>query len=153
MSQEAGGAGSETEGPMWGRFFDSIGSGETESTISGQPTDMLNSKHVSMRGTPQLPQSPRSDLHPNDSASVVMEDNGSVLDDYMTKGGSGSQVASPSPQLRPKVEEVVSPLERATADWDGVLPPRAHAESIAPASLEPLSDSTAHGEFEILILP
>jgi len=78
---------------MWGRFFDSIGSGETESMVSGQPTDALSSKHGSMRGIPQLPQSPRSDLHPNDSASVVMEDDGSVLDGYMTKGGPGSQAA------------------------------------------------------------
>jgi hypothetical protein len=82
---------------MWGRFFDSIGGGETESVVSGQPTDMLSSKHGSMRGIPQLPQSPRSDLHPNDSASVVMEDDGSVLDGYMTKGGPGSQAAFPSP--------------------------------------------------------
>jgi hypothetical protein len=80
---------------MWGRFFDSIGGGESESMISGQPTDMLSSKHGSMRGLSQLPQSPRSDLHPNDSASVVMEDDGSVLDGY-TKGGPGSQAAFPS---------------------------------------------------------
>ena len=56
-------------------------------------------------------------------------------------------------KLRPKVEEVVSQLERAAADWDGVMPPRAHAENVAPASVEPLSDSMAHGEFEILVLP
>jgi len=96
MSEEAGDTGEETGGPMWGRFFDSIGGGETESMISGQPTDMLSSKHGSMRGIPQLPQSPRSDLHPNDSASVVMEDDGSVLDGYMTKGAPGSQAAFPS---------------------------------------------------------
>ncbi|KAF9647491.1 CBS-domain-containing protein [Thelephora ganbajun] len=96
MSQEAGDTGSETGGPMWGRFFDSIGGGETESMISGQPTDVLSNKHDSMRGISQLPQSPRSDLHPNDSASVVMEDDGSVLDGYMTKGGPGSQAAFPS---------------------------------------------------------
>lgn len=81
---------------MWGRFFDSIGGGETESMVSGQPTDTLSNKHSSMRGIPQLPQSPRSDLHPNDSASVVMEDDGSVLDGYMTKGGTGSQAGFPS---------------------------------------------------------
>lgn len=80
---------------MWGRFFDSIGGGESESMISGQPTDMLSSKHGSMRGLSQIPQSPRSDLHPNDSASVVMEDDGSALDGY-TKGGPGSQAAFPS---------------------------------------------------------
>ena len=78
---------------MWGRFFDSIGGGETESMLSGQPTD---SKHGSTRGIPQLPQSPRSDLHPNDSASVVMEDDGSVLEGYQTKVGLASQAAFPS---------------------------------------------------------
>jgi hypothetical protein len=81
---------------MWGRFFDSIGGAETDSMMSGQPTDLLSGKHDSLRGTSQLPQSPRSDLHPNDSASVVMEDDGSVLDGYMTKGGPGSHVAFPS---------------------------------------------------------
>ena len=81
---------------MWGRFFDSIGGGETESMVSGQPTDMLSGKHASMRGISQLPQSPRSDLHPNDSASVVMDDDGSVLDGYLAKGGPGSHTAFPS---------------------------------------------------------
>jgi hypothetical protein len=81
---------------MWGRFFDSIGAGETESMVSGQPTDMLGDKHGTVRSIPQLPQSPRSDLHPNDSASVVMDDDGSVLDGYLTKGGPGSQAAFPS---------------------------------------------------------
>jgi len=95
MSQETGDTGEDTGGPMWGRFFDSIGGGESESMISGQPTDLLGSKHGSMRGLSQLPQSPRSDLHPNDSASVVMEDDGSVLEGY-TKGGPGSQAAFPS---------------------------------------------------------
>ena len=80
---------------MWGRFFDSIGGGETESMVSGQPTDMLSGKHASTRGISQLPQSPRSDLHPNDSASVVMDDDGSVLDGYLAKGGPGSQAAFP----------------------------------------------------------
>ena len=97
MSQEAGDT--ETGGPMWGRFFDSIGGGETDSVISGQPTDTHGSKHGSMRGASQFLQSPRSDLHPNDSASVVMEDDGSVLDGYMTKGGTGSQVAFSSPAI------------------------------------------------------
>ena len=83
---------------MWGRFFDSIGGGETESMVSGQPTDTLSNKHGPMRGVSQLPlpQSPRSDLHPNDSASVIMEDEGSVLDGYPTKGGPGSHAAFPS---------------------------------------------------------
>lgn len=80
---------------MWGKFFDSIGGAESESMISGQPTDLLTGKQSSMRGHSQVPQSPRSDLHPNDSASVVMEDDGSVLEGY-AKGGPGSQAAFPS---------------------------------------------------------
>ena len=50
-------------------------------------------------------------------------------------------------KLRPKIAEVVSQLERAATDWDRVIPP------LSSASPKPASDSTAHCEFEILILP
>ena len=56
-------------------------------------------------------------------------------------------------KLRPKVTEVVSQLERAAADWDGVMPPYVRVESVASASPESVSDSTSDHEFEILILP
>ena len=47
-------------------------------------------------------------------------------------------------KLRPKVAEVVSQLERAAADWDGVMPPHAQVESEG--------DSMTYCEFEISIL-
>ena len=55
--------------------------------------------------------------------------------------------------LRPRVAEVVSQLERAAVDWDRVMPPCAQVDSIVSASLEPNSDSMAHGKLQILILP
>ena len=47
-------------------------------------------------------------------------------------------------KLRPKIAEVVLQLERAAADWDGVMPPHAQIESE--------EDSMKYCEFEILIL-
>lgn len=71
MSAEAAGGSAEPEGgPMWGRFFDSIGGQEdTESAMSGShiPTDTQSFQHK----LSQLQQSPHSEVHPNDSASVV----------------------------------------------------------------------------------
>lgn len=57
-------------GPMWGRFFDSIGHDDAESLLSGShiPTD-LGQQHGMMRL-----QSPQSEVHPNDSASVMDDD-------------------------------------------------------------------------------
>ena len=78
---------SDTEGgPMWGRFFDSIGHEDAASNLSG-------SHHPDLRSLPSigdmshLQQSPRSDVHPNDSASVVDDDNGSVLESYARQKG------------------------------------------------------------------
>jgi len=56
-------------------------------------------------------------------------------------------------ELRPKAAEVVSQLERAVTDWDGVMLPCAQAEGVASTSLGPASDSAAHGRLQILILP
>jgi len=56
-------------------------------------------------------------------------------------------------KLRPKVAEVVSQLERAAVNWDGVMPPCVQVESIASARQEPASNSGAHSEFEIFTLP
>ena len=53
-------------------------------------------------------------------------------------------------EFRPKVAGVVSQLERATADWDGVMPPCARTESPAPP--EPTSDSMANCKFYISVL-
>ena len=46
MSQETGKTGEETGSFIWGWFSDSTGDGESESMVSGQPTDMLISKPV-----------------------------------------------------------------------------------------------------------
>ncbi|KAF8640369.1 hypothetical protein AX17_000040 [Amanita inopinata Kibby_2008] len=73
-------------GPVWGRFFDSIGHDDTESMLSG-------SHHPDIRSLPSigdlshLQQSPHSEVHPNDSASVMDEEVGSVLDEYARKKG------------------------------------------------------------------
>ncbi|THH08689.1 hypothetical protein EW146_g8913 [Bondarzewia mesenterica] len=60
-------------GPMWGRFFDSIGVHEdTESVVSGShvQTDL----HPASFSLSQLQGSPPSEVHPNDSASVMDDD-------------------------------------------------------------------------------
>jgi len=56
-------------------------------------------------------------------------------------------------ELRPKITEAVSQLERAVTDWDRVMPPCAQAEGVASTSLGPVSDSAAHRKLQILILP
>lgn len=81
-TEAAGEAANEPEGgPMWGRFFDSIGAqDDTESAISGShiPTDL----HQSSFSLSQLQQSPHSEVHPNDSASVMDDDQASALEGY-----------------------------------------------------------------------
>ncbi|KAG8779367.1 hypothetical protein FRC12_024327 [Ceratobasidium sp. 428] len=72
-------------GPMWGRFFESFAhADDNESAISGSnmPTD-ANSSHFPDPNRLGVGRSPHSELHPNDSASVVDEHHhhhGSVLD-------------------------------------------------------------------------
>lgn len=88
MSSEAAGENTDTEGgPMWGRFFDSIGGhDDTESIVSGShiPTD---GHSVSAHNLSRIQQSPFPEVHPNDSASVVDDDHESVLDAYPRKKG------------------------------------------------------------------
>ncbi|EIW86529.1 CBS-domain-containing protein [Coniophora puteana RWD-64-598 SS2] len=90
MTTEAAGGNADAEGgPMWGRFFDSLGGGEdTESMISGSraPTDGMSLTNHNMRL-----QSPQSEVHPNDSASVVDEE--SVLEGYARRRGD---ISAPS---------------------------------------------------------
>ncbi len=76
-------------GPMWGRFFDSIGGhDETESAYSGShmPADAQNSFSVS-----HLQLSPHSEVHPNDSASVA--------DDASALGYGGHKVVGNIPSI------------------------------------------------------
>lgn len=83
MTAEAAGetSGEAEGGPMWGRFFESLGGNEdTESVMSGSnmPTDAHSFHHSQSR----LQQSPHSEVHPNDSASVVDDEPESALAAY-----------------------------------------------------------------------
>lgn len=87
-AMSADGAAPETEGgPMWGRFFDSIGHDDADSALSGshRPSDLRS--HPSFNDMSHLQQSPHSEVHPNDSASVVDDDPVSVLDGYPRQKG------------------------------------------------------------------
>ncbi|KZT43919.1 CBS-domain-containing protein [Sistotremastrum suecicum HHB10207 ss-3] len=73
-------------GPMWGRFFDSIGGhDDTESVMSGShvrhdvhtPPPLANSSSLDA-----LQKSPQSELAPGDSASVADADEASALADF-----------------------------------------------------------------------
>jgi len=91
MSAEATGESTQDAegGPMWGRFFDSIGGhDDAESAYSGShmPTDPHNSSF----SLSHLQQSPHSEVHPNDSASVA--DDASAL-------GFGHKVAGNVPSI------------------------------------------------------
>ena len=44
-------------------------------------------------------------------------------------------------ERRPKVAEVVEHLEKAAANWDGLMPPSVPVEVVAPDSEEEMSDS------------
>ena len=55
-------------------------------------------------------------------------------------------------KLRPKVAEVVAHLEEAAASWEGLMPPCLQAENVTSDS-EEMSDSGAHRESNVLILP
>ncbi|KAK7064407.1 hypothetical protein R3P38DRAFT_3383018 [Favolaschia claudopus] len=57
-------------GPMWGRFFDSIGHDDNDSYLSGSRATPEIQSLASMHNL-RPPQSPQSEVHPNDSASVM----------------------------------------------------------------------------------
>lgn len=74
-------------GPMWGRFFDSIGNDDTESVMSGShiPPDLRSFPSVGHLSHVQ--QSPFSEVHPDDSASVMDDDPVSALEGYPRQKG------------------------------------------------------------------
>ncbi|GJJ09577.1 hypothetical protein Clacol_003800 [Clathrus columnatus] len=80
----------ETEnGPMWGRFFDSIGGhDDTDSVVSGshaiEPStpSRLTHSHLGLVG------SPASEVHPDDSASVADDEKGSEMLQSVAQGAS-----------------------------------------------------------------
>lgn len=69
-------------GPMWGRFFESIGGDDTESVMSGSHAHHDPHSYSTVGRLSHVQQSPQSEVHPNDSASVMDDDGGSVLDAY-----------------------------------------------------------------------
>ncbi|CAE6421556.1 unnamed protein product [Rhizoctonia solani] len=71
----SGGEQTEESGPMWGRFFDSFQHGDdNESAVSGSnmPID-TSSSYIDPGRLGVGGRSPHSEVHPNDSASVVEE--------------------------------------------------------------------------------
>jgi len=81
----AEGPGDAEGGPMWGRFFDSIGAhDDTESMVSGSHAH-TDGYSLSAHNLSRLQQSPHSEVHPNDSASVVDDDHDSALEGYPRK--------------------------------------------------------------------
>ncbi|CAK5279982.1 unnamed protein product [Mycena citricolor] len=85
MNSMAGGdntssSGEGEGGPMWGRFFDSIGHDDNDSYLSGsRATPEIHS--LSSMHQLRAPQSPHSEVHPNDSASVI-DDEASAMGGY-----------------------------------------------------------------------
>ncbi|KAK0198599.1 hypothetical protein F5146DRAFT_1109019 [Armillaria mellea] len=89
MSVEGGPTDAEG-GPMWGRFFDSFE--DSESALSGSrirnAPSMGSLSHL-------MPRSPQSEVHPNDSASVI-DDEASVLEEYSRKKNA-AEASAPGP--------------------------------------------------------
>jgi len=88
ISTEGTGGENEAEGgPMWGRFFESLGEGDTESVISGStfPSEM-HSRHLS-RSMSQLVGSPRSDARFSDTASNMDDESASQVGGYASRIG------------------------------------------------------------------
>jgi hypothetical protein len=136
MTTEAGGQESAEGGPMWGRFFDSIGGGDdTESAISGShaaPSLPDFPSHRSGLSMSHLAQSPFSEVHPNDSASVI-DDEGSVLDGYPRGKG-------PAPAIVGAVDTSV-PVEDGTYVFKFRTPSgRTHRFQARDDNLENLRD-------------
>jgi len=84
---------------MWGRFFDSIGHDDGESVLSGSHAATGTDIRSFTSGHDLRLQSPQSEVHPNDSASVVDDDNHSVLENYARQ--KGLNVPAGSSHLQP----------------------------------------------------
>ena len=95
MSTEAAGENEAEGGPMWGRFFESLGHDDNDSVLSGSAVHTEHSRNLS-RSMSHIVQSPHSELHPNDSASVIDEDDGSVLDAYSRRRGDNPSIIGAS---------------------------------------------------------
>ncbi|KAI0824114.1 CBS-domain-containing protein [Trametes gibbosa] len=99
-ASEAGGENEAEGGPMWGRFFESLGANEdTESMLSGShyhTTDTHSQSRRFSSSMRNIVQSPHSEVHPNDSASVVDDDQESALAGY-PKDKNPSIAGPPAP--------------------------------------------------------
>ncbi|KAF7310723.1 hypothetical protein HMN09_00615300 [Mycena chlorophos] len=82
-------AGEGEGGPMWGRFFDSIGHDDNDSYLSGSRATPEIHSLASMQHL-HPPQSPQSEVHPNDSASVMDDEPSAVGGRNVVGGGSVS---------------------------------------------------------------
>jgi len=78
---------------MWGRFFDSIGNDDNDSYLSGSRATPEMHSLTSMHNL-HPPQSPQSEVHPNDSASV-MDDEPSAMGGYLNQPGAPSITGMP----------------------------------------------------------
>ncbi|KAJ7293363.1 hypothetical protein C8J57DRAFT_1444603 [Mycena rebaudengoi] len=83
-------------GPMWGRFFDSIGNDDNDSYVSGSRATPDIHSLASLQNL-HPPQSPHSEVHPNDSASV--------MDDEPSAMGLYNQTGAPSITGMPVVDD------------------------------------------------
>ena len=102
VSTETAGETEAEGGPMWGRFFESLGAGDdTESMLSGSHyhSESVSHSRKFSRNLSHIMQSPNSEVHPNDSASVVDEDQESALAGYSKHHGENvpSIVGPPAP--------------------------------------------------------
>ncbi|OBZ78902.1 Meiotically up-regulated gene 70 protein [Grifola frondosa] len=96
MTVEAAGDNDAEGGPMWGRFFESLGThDDTESMVSGSQVQTDSRSRRLSRSVSQLIQSPHSEVHPNDSASVVDDEPESLLEGYQPKNGDIPSIIGP----------------------------------------------------------
>ncbi|KAJ7655040.1 hypothetical protein DFH06DRAFT_1201417 [Mycena polygramma] len=83
----------EQEAPCGGAFFDSIGNDDNDSYLSGSRATPDMHSMASMHNSLHPPQSPQSEVHPNDSASV-MDDEPSAMG-YGHPQGANSTTGMP----------------------------------------------------------
>ena len=89
----------EEGGPMWSRFFDSLAEEGSESVFSGSIAS--HNRRLSRSVSHSL-QSPYSEVHPNDSASVVDDEPLSALGMYgRGQGDAASSIQGSTPPLPP----------------------------------------------------
>ena len=81
---------------------------------------------------------------PKDASSIGFSDS---LWDFVQHCWDGDR------KLRPKVAEVVTHLERAAADWRGLMPPCVQTANAFPSFKEETSNTMKFCEFTLFILP